>query len=110
MVFVHLRQWCGNYYFPESAPSRLLEFARNTKWGYMTYAEMMFGIHCRPGFLYCEKQFEVSTPACRAFIFLGPFRCSALLAATFMKCLCPSVGSSATQWFSSSRFDVICRA
>ncbi|CAM9632784.1 unnamed protein product [Scytosiphon promiscuus] len=52
-------KWCGNRFYPESASSRLLDFAKNTKWAYMTYAEMMFGIHCKPGFVYCEKKYQV---------------------------------------------------
>lgn len=38
---------------------RLLDFALNTEWGYMYYAEMLFGIYCIRDFELCEKKFQV---------------------------------------------------
>ena len=53
-------QFCGNHEYPEPVTDRLVDFAVKTKWGYMDYVEMMFGIYCNEKFELCEPEFQVS--------------------------------------------------
>lgn len=42
---------------------RLVDFAVKTKWGYMNFEEMLFGIYCIKKFELCEPEFQVTRPA-----------------------------------------------
>eukprot|EP00903_Cladosiphon_okamuranus_P012839 g11997.t2 len=51
-------KWCGHIESETPITERLLDFARGSVFSRVTFAEMMFGLRCPPGFALCDPNVE----------------------------------------------------